>query len=324
MKAEPNSKVSWIQVDTKGNGQRIDNFLLRSVSGVPRVLVYKWLRTGQVRVNGGRIKPTHRVQAGDQIRLPPGAEPNAERRPPPAPFVDRIVKRIVYEDPALLVLDKPAGIPVHGGSGVAFGVIEAMRAARPEQPDLELAHRLDQDTSGCLLLCKTRAALIASQDAFRNGWATKSYAALVQGAWPPGPRRVTTRLKKNQLAGGERLVRVDPQGKQAVSAFHPRYRTALASLVEVQIETGRTHQIRVQAAHLGHPVAGDRKYGNPEFNRRAQSLGLRRLFLHAERLHVPLRGLTGERAEPTLAVTTPLPDELLAVVDALRSAQGNP
>lgn len=305
------ARVDWLEVSENQEGQRIDNFLLRHLKGVPRSHVYRVLRKGEVRVNKRRIKPDYRLQAGDLVRIPPVRV--AEAKPghlPADPVLERIVNTVVYEDDTLLILDKPSGIAVHGGSGLAFGVIEALRRLRPEARFLELVHRLDRDTSGCLMVAKKRSALRALHEALRAGAVEKRYLALVQGAWS-GPRRIDLPLKKNVLRSGERLVHVADNGKAAVSEIEQLelFPRPPASLVRVLLKTGRTHQIRVHTAHLGHPVAGDEKYGDQGFNRAMRDCGLRRLFLHAEslRLRHPLT------AEP-LEVKAPLARELEKVL----------
>jgi len=296
-------------------GQRIDNFLTRHLKGVPRSLIYRILRKGEVRVNKGRIRPDYRLQVGDQVRVPPVRTASAEQRRIPDGVVQRLADALLYEDAAVLALDKPAGLAVHGGSGLAFGIIEALRQARPELAFLELAHRLDRDTSGCLLLAKSRPVLLALQDQSRTGQMDKRYLALAAGAWPAGLSRVSAPLRKNSLAGGERMVVVAKDGRAAVTGFRVLQRFAAATLVEARLETGRTHQIRVHAAHAGHPLAGDGKYGDADLNRRLRKLGLTRLFLHAQAL-----GFRHPDSGEEMLLSTPLPRELQAVLDRLESA----
>ena len=307
--------VQWLRVGPEEAGQRIDNYLLRQLKGVPKSRVYRLLRKGEVRVNRGRIKPEYRVQAGDEVRIPPVRQAERDTTIPAAGLVSRIEAAILYEDERLLVLDKPAGVAVHGGSGIRHGVIEALRAARPNAPMLELVHRLDRDTSGCLIIAKKRSALRNLHELLREGSMDKRYLALVRGDWPGGSRTVTAALQKNQLKGGERIVTVDAEGKAARSVFRPLTRYGRASLLEVKLDTGRTHQIRVHGAHIGHPLAGDDKYGDPDFNRAVRELGLRRLFLHA----VELRFREPDRTEE-VHVSAPLPDELRAALDRLEAA----
>lgn len=310
----PSPGVRILAVATEDAGQRIDNFLLRHLKGVPRSLVYRILRRGEVRVNKGRIKPEYRVRAGDQVRIPPVRT----GQPAPGPgggAAGRLEDRIIYEDERLLVVDKPAGMAVHGGSGLSFGVIEALRAARPDARFLELVHRLDRETSGCLLIAKRRSELRMLHDLLRSGGVDKHYLALVRGRWTAGERLVELPLLKNQLRSGERIVTVDAAGKAADSRFRPLEIYPGASLVEVELGTGRTHQIRVHGAHIGHPLAGDEKYGDAEFNRRMRELGLRRLFLHAHSL-----GFSDPESGRAIQVSAPLPDELRAVLDRLAEA----
>ena len=301
-----------LEVGTEDAGQRIDNYLMRHLKGAPRSLIYRILRRGEVRVNKGRIKPEYRIQAGDLVRVPP------VRTAAPTPSNvgegagDRLEQRILYEDERLLIIDKPAGMAVHGGSGLSYGVIEALRAARPEAHFLELVHRLDRETSGCLLIAKKRSELRMLHELLRERDFEKRYLALVQGRWNLGDKRINAPLLKNQLRGGERFVTVDPEGKAADSRFRPLEIFNEASLVEVELGSGRTHQIRVHATHVGHPLAGDEKYGDEAFNRRMRDLGLRRLFLHAHSI-----GFRDPASGREVHASAPLPDELRAVLDKL-------
>ena len=306
--------VQMLRVAPDEAGQRIDNYLLKKLKGVPKSRVYRILRKGEVRVNRGRIKPEYRVQSGDEVRIPPIRQAERETGTPAAGLVSRIEGAILYEDERLLVLNKPAGVAVHGGSGVSHGVIEALRAARPAAPMLELVHRLDRDTSGCLVIAKKRSALRNLHELLREGGMEKRYLALVRGDWPGGTRTVTAPLHKNQLKGGERIVTVDAAGKAARTLFRPLSRYGRASLLEVELDTGRTHQIRVHGAHIGHPLAGDDKYGDPEFNRELRDRGLRRLFLHAVAL-----GFREPDGGREVHVSAPLPDDLRAVLDRLEA-----
>ncbi|HDP90248.1 MAG TPA: RluA family pseudouridine synthase [Thioalkalivibrio sp.] len=305
--------VRHVQVGQQDAGQRLDNFLARHLKGVPRSRVYKMLRKGEVRVNRKRAKADYRVEAGDEIRLPPVHQaPAGERASVPRGVREQIEGAIVYEDDVLLVVDKPAGFAVHGGSGLAFGLIEALREARPNQPFLELGHRLDRDTSGCLVIAKTRPALNAFHQLLREGGVEKHYLALVAGRWQGGARRVDEALARTGRRGNERLVEVDAQGKSSVSHFEPVRHLARMTLMDVRIDTGRTHQIRVHAAHLGHPLAGDDKYGDFELNRELRILGLKRLFLHAARLTFQMPG-----SGTTYNINAPLPPELQQVLHRL-------
>lgn len=282
--------VQMLVVAPELAGQRIDNYLRNQLKGVPKTLIYRILRKGEVRVNKGRIKPEYKLQAGDVVRVPPLrlAEPDAPA-PVAAGILERLEAAIVFEDKALIVLDKPAGIAVHGGSGLSFGVIEALRQLRPEAKELELVHRLDRDTSGLLMVAKKRSMLRHLHQALRGEGVDKRYLALVCGRWESGRRQVSAPLLKNTLRSGERMVEVDAEGKEALTLFRVVRRFGdRATLVEASPVTGRTHQIRVHARHAGHPIAGDAKYGNDEFSREIRELGGKRLFLHAHRLRVPL------------------------------------
>lgn len=306
--------VQMIEISADMAGQRIDNFLLGRLKGAPRSLIYRILRRGEVRVNKGRIKPTYRLQAGDTLRIPPLrlAEAPAPGRPA-ARILQQLDQAILYEDNRLLVLNKPSGLAVHGGSGLSYGVIEGLRALRPDAPYLELVHRLDRETSGCLLIAKKRSALRQLHELLRNRQIDKRYVALVKGAWQGGARSVTAALHKNVLRSGERMVRVDEDaGKAARSVFMPLARGVNASLVEVRLETGRTHQIRVHAASLGRPLAGDEKYGDSAFNRELRQLGLKRLFLHARSVRFQLA-----EGELPIEVEAPLSEDLLQVLAKL-------
>ncbi len=303
-----------VVVEAADAGQRIDNFLVRHMKGVPRSHLYRVLRTGQVRVNRGRIRAHYRLQAGDEVRIPPFAGTPARPGPTPAGFA-WVRERILYRDPDLLVLDKPAGVAVHAGSGIAYGVIEGLRALYPDERTLELAHRLDRGTSGCLMVTRSRAALRTVHRALREGRVEKRYLALVAGRWEGGAREIHAPLQRNVLRGGERMVEVDDAGKAARSRFRPVTRYRQATLMEVTLSTGRTHQIRVHAAHAGHPVAGDSKYGDAAFNRRMRAAGLRRLFLHAQ--FVALDPGDGARL---WSASAPLPPELRAVLETLEEA----
>jgi 23S rRNA pseudouridine955/2504/2580 synthase len=273
--------VEYVTVGEDAAGQRLDNFLLARLKGVPKSHVYRLLRRGEVRVNKGRARPEYRLATGDTVRLPPVRRPEPEAAPPGGRSTGlRLEGRVIHEDARLIVLDKPSGIAVHGGSGLSHGVIEALRAARPDAPYLELVHRLDRETSGCLLIAKRRSTLRTLHALLREGRMEKRYLALVMGRWELGRVQLQDRLRKT-VRGGERIVMVDETGKAASSEFRPVEIGAHASLLEVRIMTGRTHQIRVQAAEAGHPLAGDERYGDREFNRRMKALGLGRLFLHA-------------------------------------------
>jgi 23S rRNA pseudouridine955/2504/2580 synthase len=307
-------RARLVSVSADEAGQRIDNFLARHLKGVPRSHIYRILRRGEVRVNSGRIQARYKVCAGDTVRIPPvrmAAPGTAAVSGPGA----RLAPQILFENERCLVINKPAGMAVHGGSGISFGVIEALRSARPEAPYLELAHRLDRETSGCLLLARRRSFLRAFHAQQLAGQVRKIYLALLAGAWKDGACTVDVPLRKNLLRGGERMVCVAADGKPAVSVFTPLTRYPGATLAEVELLTGRTHQIRVHAAHIGHPLAGDEKYGNPDFSARMRELGLRRMFLHARHL-----SFTDPANNRQIEVTAPLDPRLQAVLDRLESS----
>jgi 23S rRNA pseudouridine955/2504/2580 synthase len=308
--------VSYVVATSGDDGQRIDNFLLRILKNVPRSLVYRILRTGEVRVNGGRVKPDHRLAEGDRVRVPPvAAKQRGETQAPSKSLRDFITNAVIYEDRELIVINKPAGVAVHGGSGLSHGVIEALRAAHPELQELELVHRLDRDTSGCLLIAKRRSALRELHRTLREREMLKHYRALVVGRWPFGRKTIDLPLKTNLKQGGERVVRVHPEGQHAISTFEPlEHFGKLATLLDVKIGTGRTHQIRVHAAHAGHPIAGDEKYGDREREQLLKPHGLNRMFLHAYSLSFQRPGAT-----EMFTVTAPLAQELQAVLDSLSS-----
>lgn len=312
--------VTLVRVDGESAGQRIDNFLFRYLKGVPKSHVYRVLRRGEVRVNKGRVRADYRLQAGDLIRIPPlrAAEPRGPGVAPPEQLA-RIERSVLYEDDRLLVIDKPSGLAVHGGSGLSFGLIEALRQLRPGA-SLELVHRLDRDTSGCLVVSKRRSTLRNLHELIRQGEMEKHYLALILGDLKRERVTVDAPLVKNVLKGGERLVRVDSaEGKPARTVFRRLRRLRLdegsVTLVEALLITGRTHQIRVHAAHLGTPLAGDPKYGDFEANRRLKALGLTRLFLHASAL-----SLHADYMSRPLRVESPLPEELERVLAGLEAS----
>lgn len=309
---QSHSQVEHVIVSAEYDGQRIDNFLLRYLKGVPKSMIYRILRKGEVRVNKGRIKPQHRLKAGDDIRIPPINKAQPKVINPSQHAVAEIQQCVLYEDERILVINKPSGMAVHGGSGLSFGVIEAVRHWRNDLHYLELVHRLDRETSGCLILAKKRSALRQLHELLRENRIEKRYLALVMGNWQYGERTIDIPLQKNTLRSGERVVRISEHGKSAISIFKPIAITKQASLLEVQIKTGRTHQIRVHAAHTGHPVAGDDKYGDKAFNRQLESMGLHRMFLHA-------RGLAFSLEEPhkDIVLNAPLDVELEDILKKL-------
>lgn len=310
--AAPSRAQHW-RVEEGDEGQRLDNYLVRRLKGVPRSFIYRTVRSGEVRVNSGRVKPDYRVQAGDLVRVPPvRTAAAAEPVTPGDSVLRRVASAIVYEDSKLIVVDKPAGIAVHGGSGVSWGLIEALRALRPDDRELELVHRLDRDTSGCLMVARRRSALRVLHALQRQGGVEKRYQALLAGRWQKGSAEVDAPLRKNTLQGGERVVRVDAAGKAAVTRFRVLRRFADSTLVEAVLVTGRTHQIRVHAAHLGTPILGDPKYGDADANARYRALGLRRMFLHAAELRI--RWPEGDAPQ---RVHAPLDEDLSAVLERL-------
>lgn len=282
--------VQWLEVSPSYAGQRIDNFLRTQLKGVPKSLIYRILRKGEVRVNKGRIKPEYKLQAGDIVRVPPlRLAEKTEKEPFAQPLLERLEAAIVYEDKGLIIVNKPAGIAVHGGSGVSAGVIEAFRQLRPEAKELELVHRLDRDTSGLLMIAKKRSMLRHLHTQLRGDGVDKRYLALVRGNWPSAKKKVSAPLLKNNLRSGERMVEINPEGKEALTLFKVLKRFGdFATLVEASPITGRTHQIRVHAKHAGHSIAGDPKYGDEEFSKTIRNLGGKRLFLHAYALTITL------------------------------------
>lgn len=279
--------VRHVDVTRETAGQRIDKFLLGELPGLPRSRVQRLLRRGEVRVNGGRVRSGARLAPGDRVRIPPVRLPSADPETPEAPPAGlraALEQGIIHEDKRLLILNKPSGVAVHGGSGIRWGAIEVLKALRPQAPELELVHRLDRETSGCLVIAKKRSELRRLHAVLREGGMEKRYLALVQGRLPKHPLPVEARLDRGARRQGERTVAVSDSGQHARSVFRRSQVFKDATLAEVSIETGRTHQIRVHAAHVGHPVAGDQRYGDADWNERLRIAGLRRLFLHASSL----------------------------------------
>jgi len=312
--------ASHYAVDEAGAGQRVDNFLRRLLKGVPKSHIYRILRSGEVRLNRKRVRPDARLAVGDDLRIPPlrtAALPERSVRMA-APPIDL---PILYEDDALIAIDKPPGLAVHGGSGVSFGLIERLRAARPRARFLELVHRLDRETSGVLLVAKKRAALVALHATLREGLADKRYLVLVRGRWRDAKRRVELPLRKFVTGSGEREVRVEHTGgRVACTVFYRRQVWPDAvpplSLLEAELATGRTHQIRVHLTHLGFPLAGDDKYGDFAWNRALAKQGLKRMFLHAWRLSLP------HPLDPRpMFFESPLPADLAGFVARLGRAE---
>jgi len=306
-----NFSARELAVEARGDHQRIDNFLFNLLKGVPRSHIYRIVRKGEVRVNGGRVKADYRLRTGDRVRVPPMrlAERAVSERPK-GRALDILERSILFQDDRILAINKPAGMAVHGGSGLSWGVIEGLRQIFPKDRDLELVHRLDRDTSGCLLVTKHRSTLRTLHDLLRRGAVEKRYTALLGGRLERERIDVRAALAKNVLQGGERVVRVDEQGKAARTSFRRIESVRDATLVEARPFTGRTHQIRVHAAYLGAPILGDEKYGRAAANRMWKALGLRRLFLHAASLRWEWPG-----ESLPLTIMAPLPDELSNVLE---------
>ena len=311
--------VNLLTIDEGGDGQRVDNYLAKILKGVPKSHIYRILRSGEVRVNSKRVDASSKLALGDQIRVPPvrmmqsNAEPSAH-----LPVASKFEDAVLFEDEALLVLNKPAGFAVHGGSGISRGVIEQLRLERPHAKFLELVHRLDRDTSGVLLLAKKRAALVALHDAIRNNQTDKRYLVMVHGQWKDQKRKVKLPLHKYVLPSGERRVSVQDDGQDSETNFFLRKPMGEFTLLEAQLVTGRTHQLRVQLAHLGFPILGDDKYGDFELNKALQKRGLKRMFLHSA--ETALRHpLSGEK----LKLIAPLPKELERFIEVLQSQKAS-
>lgn len=310
---KPRPQVRHVVVDEEASGQRVDNFLLRHLKGVPRTRVYRALRKGEVRVNKGRVRAEYRVIAGDSVRIPP-LHQAAAAGPANVPLKvsDQLARQIVHEDDDLLVVNKPSGLAVHGGSGLSFGLIETLRQMRPDARYLELVHRLDRDTSGLILIAKRAAVLRELHRQLREKHMDKRYLALVAGHWPSRQRMVDAPLEKNVLRSGERMVRVSREGKRASTHFNVVERFGDATLVEARPITGRTHQIRVHALHAGFPILGDAKYEDDRSAAFARQIGLKRLFLHAAELRFTLPG------KAPLKLSAPLETALEAVLERVR------
>ena len=317
-------KVQQLKISSESEGQRLDNFLFTYLKGVPKTRIYRIIRKGEVRVNKGRIKPDYRLVAGDTLRIPPvrqGEPRSAIELSQNDQLARSLLDHVLYEDDRLLVINKPAGIAVHGGSGLSFGVIEAVRYLRGSEKILELVHRLDKDTSGCLMIAKRRSLLRAIHEQLQLGQVEKVYWALVKGQWKGGAS-VSAPLKKNQLSSGERIVRVSEDGQPSLTefkvlqAFPPDF--PIVTLMEVKPKTGRTHQIRVHAAHRGNPIVGDPKYGDHSFNTLMKQKGFSRLFLHAQKLTLNLPG-----HEKPLLIEAPLDKPFKTSLDKLAEEMKN-
>lgn len=317
MSAGESPSARIVTAGAADHGQRIDNFLLKHLKGVPRTRIYRALRKGEVRVNGSRTRPHYHISDGDRIRIPP-IRHAAAGAPAVVPknLLDHVP--VLFEDEHMVVVNKPSGLAVHGGSGMDYGLVEAMRQLRPELGFLELAHRLDRETSGCLMLALSRPALVALQQRLAGHEdIRKHYLALVTGSLPGGAVTVDSALGQVRGDDGRRRVVVDPAGQSARTAFRTRTTYAGGTLAEAELFSGRMHQVRVHAASIGHPIAGDRLYGDDGFNERMRRLGLGRLFLHAERLRIS-HPVTRQR----LDFFAPLPDALQSVLAALDPASG--
>ena len=304
--------MTWVTIDESGDTQRIDNFLFKHLKGVPKSHVYRILRSGEVRVNSKRVDSTYRLQLGDTLRIPPVRTARPEGHAQTKAAAPQMSRHILYQDDALLVINKPSGTAVHGGSGISRGVIEQLRLEHPEFKFLELVHRLDRETSGVLLLAKKRRALVELHRAMREGETEKRYLALVKGKWRNAKQSVQVPLLKYVTAAGERRVSVSQEGQSAHTIFTLKKTWPEFSLVEAELKTGRTHQIRVHLAHLGFPIVGDDKYGDFALNKELQKKGLKRMFLHACKMAFR-HPLTGE----PLILEAPLPDELTAFLHQL-------
>ena len=311
--------VQRVRIDAANGNQRLDNFLLGRLGRIPRTRVYRMIRKGEVRVNKKRARPDYRLQPGDEVRIPPlrAEDAGKPRATPKDSLLERLSAAILFESEHLLVLDKPAGIAVHAGSGIDYGVIDAMRRLRPEA-NIELAHRLDRDTSGCLLFALHRDALLELQDLLAGNRIGKRYRAIVMGRWPVATREIDAPLERYHLANGERRVRAAARGKAALTRFEVIAARADYSHLQVELLTGRTHQIRVHCQLAGHPIAGDEKYGDADFNKRMRARGLRRLMLHAASLDLP-----GGRYTPERIVNAPLPAEFERL-DGARQSSSQP
>lgn len=304
--------VQYLDVNEDQAGQRIDNFLLSRLKGVPKSRIYRLLRKGEVRVNKGRIRPEYRLAAADIVRVPPIRVSEKTTASPGRGLRNILEGCILLETDEFLVINKPSGLAVHGGSGINLGVIESLRAMRSEHDYLELAHRLDRDTSGCLLIAKSRRVLKNLQDQMRQRSMDKHYITLVEGRWAKERREVNAPLLKHTLPSGERVVRANSEGKSSLTRFKLLKHYVNASLLDVTLETGRTHQIRVHCQLAGHPLAGDSKYGSEGFNQKLREIGLKRLFLHAAEL-----SFTAPESGERVKVRASLPAELQNFLDKL-------
>lgn len=305
--------VQFFTVESNQDGQRLDNFLLSRLKGVPKSLLYRLIRKGEIRVNKGRVKPERKLVSGEVVRVAPIRTAQPGEAVVPSQQLQALLRdAILYDDTEMMVVDKPAGLAVHGGSGISLGAIEALRSMFPHERGLELVHRLDRDTSGCLLLAKKRSVLKKLQQQIQHKDTRKRYLALVKGKWPKGKTEVNAPLLKNQLSSGERVVRTDAAGKASLTLFEVVQTFAEATLVGATLMSGRTHQIRVHAQCAGHPLAGDEKYGDADFNAYIRNLGGKRMFLHAAELAI-VHPVSGE----PMTFEAPLPAELAQLLEKL-------
>ena len=316
MKDLEKDSVRRLRIDEGADTQRLDNFLLTQLKGVPKSRIYKLVRGGEVRVNGGRVDAGYRLQLGDEVRIPPvrTAAPAVSAMAKLPPSVNRLLPRILFRDEALIALNKPPGMAVHGGSGISRGVIEQMRLELPECRYMELVHRLDRETSGVLLIALKRRALVNLHAAMREGQIRKRYLTLVAGRWPNPVQHVKLPLFKRVDDNGEKRVTVRDDGQTAHTIFRRLQQFDDFTLLEAELKTGRTHQIRVHTSHLGFPIAGDDKYGDFELNKRLMKQGLKRMFLHAAQLSFE-HPISGER----MLIEAPLPDDLTTFLDTLNA-----
>jgi 23S rRNA pseudouridine955/2504/2580 synthase len=307
------TKVHIVSITQSHAGQRIDNFLMTYLKGVPKSRVYRLLRKGEVRVNKKRIDPEYKLAYGDEVRIPPVRQTEPSELKPGTGLIALMTDNILYEDEDLLIINKPAGMAVHAGSNIKFGIIEVLRHIRPYQPFLELAHRLDRETSGCLILAKNRDMLLHLHDAFKHDGIKKCYQVLVHGVWPAKLTKVNFALVKGQVQAGERMVKVaDEVGKASLTEFKVLRRFTNQTLLQARLYTGRTHQIRVHAAESGYPIIGDEKYGNRELDKSLRSLGAKGMYLHSALVELPIPG----KSQP-LHIDAPLPPHWQMLMDKL-------
>lgn len=305
-------KVHIVIVDENKVSQRVDNFLITYLKNIPKSKIYQIIRKGEVRVNKKRIKPDYKLKYQDEVRIPPLFRSEHREMSPSESMIELVRGSIIFDEPELLAVNKPSGLPVHGGTGLTGGVINILRILFGNYKFIELIHRLDKDTSGCLLIAKTGFALRACQQAWQENRVDKYYYCLVKGHWPKSLQKVDAPLQKNTLLSGERIVRVNAEGKASLTYFKPVEYFKQATLLEVKLATGRTHQIRVHTAHVGHPIAGDSKYGDKNFNLEMKTVGLTRLFLHAFKLILPVT--CSQQRE----IIAPLPKELSSLIEKIR------